>query len=83
MLSGLEANIGSVLCFFSSFFAFLFELYSIYVGSITDSRVRRRSLLRYYVGHCCDNVHLTRRCRKSNSGGPCTHGVDDGADITQ
>ena len=54
-----------------------------YVGSITDSRVRRRSLLRYYVGHCCDNVHLTRRCRKGNSGGPCTHGVDGGADITQ
>ena len=37
VLSGLEANIGFVLvfCFFSRFF---FELYSIYIGSITDSR---------------------------------------------
>ena len=76
-------GLGGEYRFFPFFIAFLFELYSIYVGSITDSRVRRRSLLCYYVGHCCDNVHLTRRCRKGNSGGPCTHGVDGGADITQ
>ena len=64
VLSGLEAKIGFVFCFSFFFFVFFsrffFELYSIYIGSITDSRVRRRSLFRYYVGgYCCDNVCAT------------------------
>ena len=85
MLSGLEANIGFILFYFYcvSFELYSVEFYSVCIVSIIDSRVRRRSILCYYVGCCCDNVHLMRRCRWGNSGGPCTHVVDGGADITQ
>ena len=43
---------------------YAFEFYSVYIVSIIDSCVRRRSsILCYNVGYCCDNVHLMRRCR--------------------
>ena len=60
MLSGLEASIGFILFYFYcvSFELYSFEFYSVCIVSIIDSRVHRRSILCYYVGCCCDNMHL-------------------------